>query len=271
MEESPLTLDEQAAIERSREFILQHAKVTYDLLNLEKPLFDPHPLAALLPKNPKPANLKLQFRGYSCDLFDAEAQHYLGHAKTEQQLRSWLEALLDRVAIEVLKQVWDRTHSFHCSQEECGSAIRKGLTNRIEHWIDNYREPKWRVPEDPIEPLGGGTAKALIERSRATNAHIKETMARAEEVLRGLDVPRQEEAVKPVSPILEKSIAEILEEAAIKEDVSHEEQAARIGISRAAYFAVKAGRGGKKVRKRTQLYLEHVFPGTWLKFLDYFR
>jgi hypothetical protein len=58
---------------------------------------------------------------------------------------------------------------------------------------------------------------------------------------------------------LPKTISERLDEAAAKEDISHEEQAARINISRTAYFQVKAGRGGKKSRKRAELYLNSVF------------
>jgi hypothetical protein len=37
--------------------------------------------------------------------------------------------------------------------------------------------------------------------------------------------------------------------------ISHREQAGRIGIGRSAYFEVKAGRGGKRARRRADQYL----------------
>jgi hypothetical protein len=37
--------------------------------------------------------------------------------------------------------------------------------------------------------------------------------------------------------------------------ISHQEQAGRIGIGRSTYFEVKAGRGGKKARRRAEEYL----------------
>jgi hypothetical protein len=40
--------------------------------------------------------------------------------------------------------------------------------------------------------------------------------------------------------------------------ISHQEQAARIGIGRSTYFRVKAGRGGKKARRRAEEYLHSL-------------
>jgi hypothetical protein len=53
-----------------------------------------------------------------------------------------------------------------------------------------------------------------------------------------------------------KTIGERLDDARLNADISHEEQAARIGISRSAYFEVKAGRGGRKSRRSTEKYLK---------------
>lgn len=72
--------------------------------------------------------------------------------------------------------------------------------------------------------------------------------------------PVQHEIV-PSSPTtqvkdrFEKTLSERLDDAASRKDISHEEQAHRIGISRSMYFEVKAGRGGKKVRAKVYLYL----------------
>jgi hypothetical protein len=60
-----------------------------------------------------------------------------------------------------------------------------------------------------------------------------------------------------------KSLSEKLDEAALHEDISHEEQAHRIGLSRTTYFEVKTGRGGKKARTKTALYLSRVFSNTY--------
>ena len=49
-----------------------------------------------------------------------------------------------------------------------------------------------------------------------------------------------------------------LDAAADSEMISHKEQAARIGIGRATYFQVKAGRGGKKARRRAEEYLHSL-------------
>lgn len=55
-----------------------------------------------------------------------------------------------------------------------------------------------------------------------------------------------------------KTISERLDEAVLHEDISHDEQASRIGIGRTTYFEVKAGRGGRKSRQKTELYLSRV-------------
>jgi hypothetical protein len=70
----------------------------------------------------------------------------------------------------------------------------------------------------------------------------------------------------PTSPSCEpsdkppvKTISDRLDDAATHRGISHEEQASRIHISRTAYFEVKAGRGGKKSRRKTENYLSRVF------------
>jgi len=60
---------------------------------------------------------------------------------------------------------------------------------------------------------------------------------------------------QPASP----TISERLDEATVDEGISHEEQAHRIGISRTVYFEVKAGRGGRKSRRKTENYLSRIF------------
>jgi hypothetical protein len=64
----------------------------------------------------------------------------------------------------------------------------------------------------------------------------------------------------PVIPPTEpraKTISERLDDVAVHADITHDEQAHRIGISRTAYFEVKAGRGGRKSRRKVEIYLTH--------------
>jgi hypothetical protein len=53
-------------------------------------------------------------------------------------------------------------------------------------------------------------------------------------------------------------LGERLDEARLLENISHEEQADRIGISRTTYFEVKAGRGGQDSKRKTELYLSRL-------------
>ena len=73
-----------------------------------------------------------------------------------------------------------------------------------------------------------------------------------------ISLPVSDSQVVKSSPIPPpfKTLSELLDDAAILGDISHEEQAAKIGISRTTYFEVKAGRGGRKSRRATQLYLD---------------
>jgi hypothetical protein len=52
-----------------------------------------------------------------------------------------------------------------------------------------------------------------------------------------------------------KTIGEQLDEIVLIGPLSHEQLAEEIGISRSAYFVVKAGGGGRKVKSKTSLYL----------------
>jgi hypothetical protein len=62
----------------------------------------------------------------------------------------------------------------------------------------------------------------------------------------------------PVVAVEPKSIGERLDDVALVEDISHEEQAHRIGIGRTTYFEVKSGGGGRKARQKTENYLATV-------------
>lgn len=51
-----------------------------------------------------------------------------------------------------------------------------------------------------------------------------------------------------------------LDAASESEMISHQEQAGKIGIGRSTYFEAKAGRGGKKGRRRAEEYLRSLQP-----------
>jgi hypothetical protein len=55
-----------------------------------------------------------------------------------------------------------------------------------------------------------------------------------------------------------QDISARLDEAVHRLDISHEELADRIGISRTTYFEVKAGRGGKRSRGLAETYLSEL-------------
>jgi hypothetical protein len=196
MAECPnLPLEAQAAIERAREHIYHHAQMTWDMLF--HPISRGSPGAAVFSAKPTPAILALQFREYAQALFNAEALHYCDQAKNEAELQICLKELAERIAAEVISDRWHDSHSFHCSRAECEDAMGSGLATRIEHWMGEHRKVaarKWRIPEDPIEPVGGKTARATTpEQSRHDKA--KEMMARAGEVLEGSNAPTQKDQV----------------------------------------------------------------------------
>jgi hypothetical protein len=70
----------------------------------------------------------------------------------------------------------------------------------------------------------------------------------------------------PQSP--SKSIGQRLDEAALLQGISHEEQAARIGISRTTYFEVKGDGGGKNSRTKVELYLSQITSTVYIKNRD---
>jgi hypothetical protein len=185
MAECPkLPLEAQSAIERAREHIVQHAQVTWDMLF--HPIAPGSPQATFLGR-PKPAGLKLQFQEYSCALLDAEAPHYAKLARDKVDLRSWLKDRSAHIATEVVAEmaIHSAAHDFHCNSSERMNAMLEGLAKRIKYWVD-IKSAEASKPHAPEESIS-----ATMERSRATNAQLAAMMARAKEVLAGLDAPIQ--------------------------------------------------------------------------------
>jgi hypothetical protein len=245
-----LSLEEQAAIERSREAIFKYAAKSYDLLPIGKSTVERVSQFSARPRalhEKKPATLKIQLCEISVNLFDAEAQHYPKYAKDEAELRSWLQPVAARIAYEVGREALDSSQDFHCSKAERLNAISDALNKRVDHWV-------------------GKKQSEII--SRAAGPKREEaapTPIRAGSWLRPIPEPEghtnQADDLAIPFELQTKSIGELLDEAVVSEDITHEEQAHRIGIKRTAYYEVKNGRGGKKARIKTKNYLRRVFSG----------
>lgn len=226
-----LSLEEQAAIERARELIFAHAAITFDLLPFGgTPIKDFQIGPTSAPRQKKSAILRLQLGEFSANLFDAEAQHYLKHAKEESELRSWLQDVAARIGAEVARDACDSSQDFHCSNAERLNAVSAALNKRIDHWVGKK--------QDEIIARASGPRRDTAPRPKQ-------------------EIDQTEDSALPPT----KSMSERLDEAAIREDITHEEQAHRIGIKRTAYYEVKKGAGGKKARIRTENYLKRVFSG----------
>jgi hypothetical protein len=135
MDERPiLPLETQSAIERAREQIYSMRMASYDLVFGFGRLDFFRAVGAATGQEPlrKPATLKLQLQRYSSALFDIEAKFYLRRARTEAELRSWLNALAACVEAEVMKEA---SGNFHCTAEQRQEAILDALKQRIDYWI----------------------------------------------------------------------------------------------------------------------------------------
>jgi hypothetical protein len=64
----------------------------------------------------------------------------------------------------------------------------------------------------------------------------------------------------PSTPIpkTEKSLSERCDDLCLNENISQEELAARMGLSRSTYFAVKAGGGGRKAKAKAERYFRSL-------------
>jgi len=179
------------------------------------------------------ATLKQQLRDYSGSLFDAEAKERRKQATHTEELRLWLDDLAVDIEAEVTKIVAKEQLNVHCQIAERAQAVKDGLRDRIKYWVD--------LKAKEIQPV--------IPRALPLEA-------RADWAARIVTAPS---AIKPEQPTLattSTNIGERLDEIVLEErNLSHEQLADRIGISRASYFQVKAGRAGPKSTRKVELYL----------------
>jgi hypothetical protein len=239
-ERPKLPLEVQASIERSIEIAIAIPRVSYDILFA----LDTQAVLMLAGSSPqrrqrKPATLKLQLRQYARSLFDAEAGYYPEHADSDEQLREWLSDLSELVSAEIAKELESSMAllNFHCTLGERKAAIDEELIERTNHWVSLNRQ-RFKIS------LMRGTEPAVPR----TRPH------RPIEAITTLEqVPSP--TTPPLAKAAKKTLGERLDEAKIAADISHEEQAHRIGLSRTVYFEVKAGRGGRGARRKTEKYL----------------
>jgi hypothetical protein len=156
---------------------------------------------------------------YAAALFNCEEAHY--RYEQEQEVFAWRSTLSKKIEQTVIDNADSIGQPFlglslHAKPDEMRAKVREALKIHI----DTLRKPILPIRFPPLsesEPLTPGPP-----------------------------------IVAPSQPAI-TSIRERLDDLAIV--IGHDEQAQRIGISRSSYYKVKAGGGGKTVRKKTEKYL----------------
>lgn len=178
-----------------------------------------------LPPMPKqPISVCKNLATYASELFDIESSYY----PSSDELPVWLHNLAGRVAQEVI------AHAVGARPSGTSFRITAGLT---------YHASKEAMDEAVRSALKLKLASLLSPRasdlSRISVSHPR---------------PQPTQIQAPAM----KTIGERLDDAAGEENISHEEQAHRIGISRTVYFEVKAGRGGRRSKTKAEKYLANL-------------
>jgi len=244
-----LPLEARIAIEQGRDEIFKTAAIRFNMLF--NPILDIASLSAGLsmpdvPRQPMPATLAQQLQQYSTALFDVEAKQHASRTSDAEQLRTWLEDLASDTESELKKIVSKDRLNFHCTVAERSQAVKDGLRNRVTYWVElKAKQRRTPVPDEPITPLTGRHVPIQREADAERTAHI----------LAGHRLQIKAEQLQHIDP--PRPIGERLDEIVLGDkSLSHEELADRIGISRTTYFEVKAGRGGRKAKKKTEIYLK---------------
>jgi hypothetical protein len=136
------------------------------------------------------------------------------------------------VISDIARMIWAQYTGYHFDLLPPLPDRWQPIQERLRYWsVRGFSRLAMQV-EESIEPIGGRTYWPHIE----TTQQIAKVTGQP------------------------KDISDQLDKAALKENISHEEQAARIGISRTTYFEVKAGHGGRKARRSVEMYLSQIFP-----------
>ena len=183
------------------------------------------------PPEPKlPIKLCKILTQYAISLFNCEVTRYdLKHP----DLNHWIRDLIRRTETIVMESVNDidkhgslKKLTHHASYQHMRAAVKEGLKSKI----SGAPQPSFR---QLLKVASGPIALAKNIQAKPNNAF----------------------SAPP------KTISERLDDAVLKENISHEEQAVRIGIGRSTYFEVKKGGGGRKSKRSVELYLSRTFSG----------
>ena len=136
-----LPVDDRAAIERCRDHVERHARVTWTELFPPQEL-PPLPGESQMPERPRPATLIVEVRHYSCALFDCEAAEYFVHSKTVDELRLHLNAVAERILSGQLRRFKGILSDAGAKTSECKETIYRGLCDRIGYWTNKYEDPR---------------------------------------------------------------------------------------------------------------------------------
>ncbi len=237
------SLEIRARIEQERNAIFNDSK-RFNLLFLPKSTafqaISEFQSATNAPRQAMSATMESQIRDFTKDLIDAEAMHLISHPATAETFAHWIDELAKEVEALVKMQVSDQRLDFHCKAEDRVKFVVDSIEKRCGYWIGQKQRELARIAEGP-------------RREAPSPVPVRN---------RSLINPASEKRTEGSSQRSEpKSITERLDEAAIDEDITHEEQAHRIGIGKTAYYDVKRGKGGKKARMKTEHYLNRVFSG----------
>lgn len=191
----------------------------------------------------KPATLKLSFREYSCNLFDAEAQQYIRYAPDEKTLRACLEAVARCIVAEVLQQISVPAHDFHCTFDERRTAIQDGLRERLKHWIEvankdvDATKTRGRAILERAAPMLSGAILGQGLVAEPTGATPFDTAIQQK-------LPTAVPTVTSPEPNLRSHTAkEIIDSYCHKIPCSLDELADKAGVDRRQVFRIRNGKG----------------------------
>ncbi len=193
-----LSLEAEAEIERSRALMFKtHASKAWPLLFPSESFQFVAASTEEPADEPQPANLKLQLKQFSAQLFDFEAVHYLKIAPDVSTLKAWLEIVADQIQSDAIERTKRRFVNIRCTIQERKDLVKEALASRIGHWCIQYLHleagPKvdhGAVLPDPIDPVGGKHIWNPAEQkstAREERARPAQDISSAEQVESGID------------------------------------------------------------------------------------
>jgi hypothetical protein len=206
------------------------------------------------PRPKQPFGLSKILASYAVTLFNAEAIEY----PASPEIQTWFSELAIRVEENIILRVVTQRlaifgeFTYHASEDTMREAIRNALRTHLQE----ERFPNARVKslpsltarlvdperwEEPIQPVGRGYRWTPQNPEASNDIHPEPE-----------PTPEKEDHQK-------KTFSERLDQLVTQENISHEELAHQIGVPRSTYFDIKAGRGGRRTRRKVEDYLsKHI-------------